>query len=83
MFYQIKKFFSISLIIALFMMLLPTFAVLPPRYLAIKNFKRCLATKNQGTWTAWCLPSQKPDRCPASSWHQLNQLTGSDKIPAC
>ena len=43
------------------------FAVLPPKYLAIKDFKQCLAVKNMGTWSAWCLPQKRPDKCPADS----------------
>lgn len=58
-------------------------AVLPPKYLAIKDFKQCLGSKDMGTWSAWCLPSKKPDACPADSWKQLTQLTGKERVPNC
>jgi len=58
-------------------------AVLPPKYLSIKDFKQCLKTKNMGSWEALCMPAQKPTACPDGSWQQLQNLTGADKVPAC
>ena len=59
------------------------FAVLPPKYLEVENFAQCLANKNMGTWTSWCMPATKPDTCSDESWQQLNNLTGKDRVPAC
>ena len=56
---------------------------LPPKYLEIKEFQKCLADKSMGTATAWCLPVKKPASCPRKSWHQLRGLTGEDKILRC
>lgn len=52
-------------------------ALLPPRYLSIPDFQRCLGTKNMGTWTAWCIPQARPIKCPQSSWHELNTMNNS------
>jgi len=60
-----------------------SYALLPPKYLAVKHFKQCLATKDMGSWQAWCMPVTKPKACPTSSWKQLNDLTGQDRIPNC
>ena len=58
-------------------------AALPPKYLAIKDFDRCLTEQDMGSYRAWCLPAKKPATCPESSWQQLNRLTGPDKVPSC
>jgi hypothetical protein len=58
-------------------------AALPPKYLAIKDFDRCLTEQDMGSYRAWCLPAKKPAACPQASWQQLNQLTGPDKVPDC
>jgi len=59
------------------------FAALPPKYLEVKDFDRCLADKDMGSYHAWCLPAEKPIECPKDAWQQLNKLTGPDKVPAC
>ncbi|WP_365305869.1 hypothetical protein [uncultured Thiodictyon sp.] len=61
----------------------PVVGALPPKYLEVKDFQRCLADKNMGASTAWCLPAKKPATCPRESWHQLRRLSGEDKIPRC
>lgn len=58
-------------------------AALPPKYLSVPQFKYCLATQAISTYRVWCMPSQKPAQCPASSWAQLNALQGQDQIPKC
>jgi hypothetical protein len=58
-------------------------AVLPPKYLGIKDFKLCLATQEINTYSAWCMPAEKPANCPTASWEQLKALSGSDKLPDC
>ena len=60
-----------------------TQAALPPKYLEVKDFKKCLAEKDMGTYSMWCLPANKPEACPKESWEQLNNLTGQDKVPSC
>jgi hypothetical protein len=61
----------------------PAVAALPPKYLAVPAFRECLAQQQVRSYTAWCLPSSRPDLCPADSWGRLNALTGIDKLPAC
>ena len=58
-------------------------AALPPKYLAVKDFKQCLSIQESGTYRAWCLPAQKPHNCPATSWDELTALTASDRVPDC
>ncbi|MBS1229503.1 MAG: hypothetical protein H6R17_2780 [Proteobacteria bacterium] len=58
-------------------------AALPPKYLGIKDFKQCLAVQQIGSYRAWCMPSEKPQSCPAASWDELKALAGSDRIPDC
>ena len=58
-------------------------AVLPPKYLGVKNFKQCLATQVINTFSAWCMPDKKPENCPTTSWEQLNSFTELDKLPDC
>ena len=58
-------------------------ASLPPRYLEVKDFSKCLTTKNMGTWESWCMPDVKPSLCPETSWEKLNHLTGLDEVPSC
>lgn len=78
-----KKLLSLALCTSLLIAATDIFAVLPPQYLNVENFQQCLATKDMGTWKAWCIPDTKPDSCPDQSWQQLNGLTGKDKIPSC
>jgi hypothetical protein len=54
-----------------------------PKYLAIPDVKKCLGEKSKGTWTEVCVPAEKPAACPKESWKQLNDLTGTDKVPSC
>ncbi|MBF0301222.1 MAG: hypothetical protein HQK51_21110 [Oligoflexia bacterium] len=83
-----KKFLPIAIFTAfvfVFMMLSLTNAlsVLPPKYLSVKNFQECLASKDMGTWISWCMPITKPALCPQESWQQLSSFTGEDKLPSC
>ena len=58
-------------------------AALPPKYLAVKDFKQCLAVQEFGTYRAWCMPAQQPASCPAPSWAELTALAGNDRVPDC
>jgi len=58
-------------------------AALPPKYLEVKDFRRCLATQQIGSYRAWCIPAAKPESCPATSWDQLQALGGKDQVPDC
>ena len=58
-------------------------AALPPKYLGIKDFKQCLATQPIDTYRVWCMPEQKPEACPATSWKELQALDGRDRIINC
>lgn len=80
---RIKSILLASTFAILFATTTTIFAILPPKYLTIKNFQQCLATKNMGTWTAWCLPKTQPEACPNDSWRQLNELTEKNRVPDC
>lgn len=54
-----------------------------PRYLQVPSFKQCLASQQIKTYSAWCLPADKPQACPQDSWDALSRLSGVDKMPAC
>lgn len=58
-------------------------AALPPKYLGVKDFKLCLATRQSNGYRAWCMPAQQPERCPAASWQELKALAGNDRVPDC
>ncbi|MFC7421757.1 hypothetical protein ACFQNF_18010 [Iodobacter arcticus] len=60
-----------------------SFAALPPKYLEIKDFKKCLQEKEIDSYRIVCMPKKKLAACPRASWKQLNALTENDKIPAC
>jgi len=48
---------------------------LPPAYLTIPNWKHCAGEKEMGTWTAHCIPAEKPPACPEASWTELKEKT--------
>ena len=56
---------------------------LPPAYLQVTDFQRCLGEQTVETHRQWCLPVARPAQCPEASWLQLNQLQGRDRVPAC
>lgn len=58
-------------------------SVLPPKYLQIDQFERCLQSRQVGSHTQWCMPVSRPASCPVESWEQLNRLQGGDRVPAC
>jgi len=62
---------------------MPMASALPPKYLSVVQFKDCLATQQISSYRAWCMPSEKPAQCPATSWSQLQALQGTDRVPAC
>jgi len=74
---------KILLLPAILLLSATVYAVLPPKYLSVPNFEQCLATKNMGSWTAWCMPKTKPYSCPDASWQALNSLTGRDRMQSC
>ncbi|MBK2024739.1 hypothetical protein [Francisella philomiragia] len=45
-----------------------------PAYLSVKKFKKCLAIENYRGWQGYCLPSEKPKKCPDESWDQLSEM---------
>jgi deoxyribonuclease-1 len=52
---------------------------LPPKYLSVPGFKKCLSEKSMGTWTSICLPSKMPSPCAIDSWKQLTKMD----LPSC
>lgn len=75
---------NVSVIIfALLFVSTSCFAALPPKYLAIKAFNKCLAQKQIDTYQVWCMPEKKAKACPSASWKQLHALKGKEAIPLC
>ena len=58
-----------------------TKASLPPKYLSVPNFQKCLSQKDMGTWKSWCLPESQPKGCPSKSWDKLKYE--QDSLPFC
>jgi hypothetical protein len=58
-------------------------ATLPPRYLSVPQFQKCLATQDRDGYRAWCMPAIRPRLCPVKSWHRLMSLDASDAVPRC
>ena len=44
-----------------------------PRYLSIKDFKKCLVSEHINGWSKYCIPSQQPKECPDNSWILLKK----------
>lgn len=61
----------------------PNAAALPPKYLEVSDFQRCLGKESHGTYTTWCLPSERPETCVSASWQALVKLQGKDAVPSC
>jgi hypothetical protein len=55
--------------------------VLPPKYLSVPQFKKCLSQKDMGTYKSWCLPEHQPKGCPDASWERLKY--NKDQLPYC
>lgn len=73
----------LALAASLAVLTLPVYAVLPPKYLSVPDFKQCLSEQNEGSYSSWCQPAKKPKACPRVSWRQLRALQGDDAVPAC
>ena len=56
-------------------------AALPPKYLAVKDFRRCLATQQIGSYRTWCIPAAKPESCPATSWTSSKRSEEKTRSP--
>ena len=48
---------------------------LPPPYLGVPNFKQCLGTYSMDSSTHWCIPPNRPENCPESSWDDLTTMS--------
>lgn len=69
----------------LFILINTAFAVvptrlLPPKYLSVSEWKACVSTKKTGSAYFVCLPKNKPNTCPVSSWEALQK---GPLIPYC
>lgn len=62
---------------------LPTFAALPPKYLAVPQFQQCLVQKTVEQYQIWCVPEQRPKACPLASWQQLLALKNEGELTSC
>ena len=52
---------------------------LPPAYLDVDGFKKCMGTKDMGGWSSYCMPTNKPYNCQLSSWDELVKMS----LPHC
>ena len=52
---------------------------LPPKYLSVPGFQKCLSKKDMGSWQSWCIPVAKNAACELSSWQQLQSMD----LPKC
>lgn len=57
--------------------------VLPPKYLSVLDFQQCISKQSAGSYDTVCLPVARPAQCPKSSWRELSQLSGGQKVPRC
>lgn len=78
-----KPFRHFVIFPALAALTVTSFAALPPKYLEVKAFDKCLAEQQQSGFQTWCLPAKKAAACPATSWKQLRALKGPDAVPHC
>ena len=60
-----------------------SFAALPPKYLGVKDFDKCLSELKVDTYSVRCMPSKKPKACPSTSWKKLNNLSSAEKLLVC
>ena len=51
-----------------------------PDYLSVKDFKSCLSSENEGSWTKYCLPRGRLSACPKDSYDQLKR---EDEVMPC
>ncbi|MFY9656983.1 MAG: hypothetical protein WAK01_10405 [Methylocystis sp.] len=58
-------------------------AALPPKYLAVPNWRQCLSQQSMGSYDIVCLLAQRPAECPRSSWRALNRLDEDQRPPPC
>ena len=52
------------------------FKLVKPGYLSIQNWKSCMKTKIEGSWTSYCLPNKDeiPSTCKESTYQQIQNL---------
>ena len=78
-----KKTGVVFLGLAFLVVVIEGIAALPPKYLEVEGFQQCLAEKEVGSYSVWCLPEEKPDACSAESWKKLLEFSGNDQLPDC
>lgn len=65
---------------SLFMVVNTCWSMLPPKYLSVPHWQRCVSTKTRGTAQFVCLPRAKPMNCSNESWERL---TGEHLLDNC
>ena len=50
--------------------------------MAASCFESCLDSSVTGTFTAWCMPAEKPEACNTSSWASLSSDDGVKPCPS-
>lgn len=45
-----------------------------PKYLDVKNYKKCLGIQEYRGWEGYCMPTKRPSECPKKSWDTLQEM---------
>ena len=57
------------------------YALVPPKYLSVPQWQKCVGQVKKGTAQFICLPYAKPSACPAKSWKILTNQKLVDICP--
>jgi hypothetical protein len=71
---------KIAISLMFFFLTSTSWALLPPQYLSVPDWKDCVGSMNVGSYNEVCLPHYRPKNCSRSSWHQLKRLR---ELPLC
>ena len=45
-----------------------------PKYLSVKDFKKCLEVQVVANWDQLCIPAKRLNNCPVKSWNKLKNM---------
>jgi hypothetical protein len=75
------KISHVALGITIYLLANTCWSMLPPKYLRVPHWQRCVGTTTQGTAKFVCLPHFKPMNCSSESWRMLNGEQMLDHCP--
>lgn len=55
--------------------------LLPPKYLSVNKWQKCVGSMTKGDAKFVCLPSSKPKHCSKRSWKKLIKLKELNSCP--